>query len=108
MKPSKEIAAIEQNAQAKIQFWNAVRKMIPGTGTITNGTASRSLLLKGKKEETRAPSRLFMLLYTVHPLNDWCQSGVTERYGDNQCNAINYLLTTLSVVTLIMDNILNG
>jgi hypothetical protein len=51
MKPSEEIAAIEQNAQAKIQFWNAVRKMIPGTGTITNGTASRSLLLKGKKKK---------------------------------------------------------
>ncbi|EKM8121186.1 hypothetical protein AB8Q40_15465 [Klebsiella quasipneumoniae subsp. similipneumoniae] len=67
MKPSEEIAALEQNAQAKIQFWNAVRKMIPGTGTITNGIASRSLLLKGKKEETRAPSRLFMLLLPFIP-----------------------------------------
>jgi hypothetical protein len=32
MKPSEEIAAIEQSAQAKIQFWNAVRKIIPLQG----------------------------------------------------------------------------
>jgi hypothetical protein len=30
---------MEQNAQAKIQFWNAVRKIIPATGTIATESA---------------------------------------------------------------------
>jgi hypothetical protein len=42
MKPSEEIAATEQNAQAKIQFWNAMRKIIPATGAITNDTGQRN------------------------------------------------------------------
>ena len=49
------------HAFPQIHFWNAVRKMIPGTGEITNDTASRSLPLQGKKEETRSPSRLLIL-----------------------------------------------
>jgi len=41
MKPSEKIAALEHNAQAKIQFWNAVRKIIPATKTIANDTGQR-------------------------------------------------------------------
>jgi len=42
MKPSEEIAAMEQNAQAKIQFWNAVRKIIPAMRTIAKDTGQRN------------------------------------------------------------------
>jgi flagellar motor component MotA len=42
MKPSEEIAALEQNAQAKIQFWNAMRKIIPATGTIATDMGQRN------------------------------------------------------------------
>ncbi|MFP8735760.1 hypothetical protein [Klebsiella aerogenes] len=30
---------MEQNAQAKIQIWNAMRKIIPATGTIATESA---------------------------------------------------------------------
>jgi hypothetical protein len=33
---------MEQNAQAKIQFWNAVRKIIPAMRTIAKDTGQRN------------------------------------------------------------------
>lgn len=33
---------MEQNAQAKIQFWNAMRKIIPATGTIATDMGQRN------------------------------------------------------------------
>lgn len=33
---------MEQNAQAKIQFWNAMREIIPATGTIATDMGQRN------------------------------------------------------------------
>ncbi|EMM5418200.1 hypothetical protein [Citrobacter amalonaticus] len=42
---------MEQNAQAKIQFWNAMRKIIPATGTIATDMGQRNAqYLEGRKD----------------------------------------------------------